>query len=55
MDRNCALLTGGNRVNGEFGASVNISAHKEIRLCRLIGNRVGHSALAAAQLYLRAL
>ena len=51
MNGNGALLAGGNRVDGKFGAGVDVAAHEDIRLCRLIGNRVGHSTLAAAQLH----
>lgn len=40
VDGDCALLAGGNRVNGKLGSRVDIAADKNVGLCGLIGHSV---------------
>lgn len=44
------LLARGNRVNGKPRPGADVAADENVRLGGLVGQRVGHSALAAAQL-----
>ena len=50
VDGNCPLLARGNRVNGKPRPGADVAADENVRLGGLVGQRVGHSALAAAQL-----
>ena len=49
-----AFLTGGNGVNGELGPGVYVAAHKDVGFSGLVGQTVGNSAVAPAQLNLAA-
>ena len=54
MNGHGTFLARCNSVNGKLGAGVYIATHKNIFLCRLIGQAVCHSAVAATQLHLGA-
>ena len=54
MDGHRGLVTGGNGIDGKAGASVDVAAHKDVRLGGLVGLGIGKGTLAAAKLHLGA-
>ena len=54
MDGHGGLVAGGDGIDGEAGASIDIAAHKDVGLSGLIGLGVGKGTLAAAKLHLGA-
>ena len=54
VDGDSALAACSDGINGELGAGVHITAHEDVGLIGLIGEAVGHSAVAATQCHLGA-
>ena len=54
VDGDSTLAACGDSINGELGAGVHITAHEDVGLVGLIGEAVGHSAVAATQCHLGA-
>ena len=55
VERHRGLMTGGDGIDGELGAGVDVTAHEDVGLGGLVGLGVGHGALATTQLDGRAL
>ncbi len=50
VERFSALFAGGNGINGKAWAGINVTAYKDIFLCRLIGPGIGLRSLVSVQL-----
>ena len=55
VDGNGTLTSGGDGIDGKFGAGVYVAAHKNVRLRGLVGQTVGLGPISSAQFHLGAI